>query len=135
VESEKLLASIGLVVGVVLLVLAGLSVGGFPHNYTLILVELILGIVFVVLVMGTLLPVLAKRPENRRSVTLAFLGIIVTVSGGNLLIFTPVSIIVFQSSWWVFTLTGMLLFIIGIFLIYKYWSYRASLEEQLASVH
>ena len=133
VESEKLLAITSLAIGIVLLILAGYSPGSGPHNYTLNFVEIILGCVFIVLAMGTLLPAHAKRPENRKSITMFLVTIILMIVGGNLMMFTLISIIVFPLNWWIFTLTGAVLFIIGIFLLYRYRVYRASLDERLVS--
>lgn len=128
VKSERLLAITSLVIGIIFLILAIYSLGSVPHTYTLTFVELILGLIFVVLALGTFLPMYAKKPENRKSVTLSFTSLFLIIAGFNLLIFTPALMIVFQFNWWIFTLIGAVLLIIGIFLLYKYWTYRASLN-------
>ncbi len=128
VESERLVAIASLVIGAVLLILAGFSPGSVPHNYTWNMIAFCLGLVFVILALGTLLPGRTKRPENRKSITLFFVSLVSTVAGVNLLIFTPGLIIVFRFNWWIFTLTGAVLLIIGIFLFYRSRVYRASLD-------
>jgi len=127
-ESEKLVAITSLVIGAVLLILAGYSPGSVPHNYTWNMIALSLGLVFVILALGTLLPGRTKKPENRKSITLLFVGLVLTVVGVNLLIFTPGLIIIFRFNWWIFTLTGAVLLIIGIFLFYRSRVYRTSLD-------
>ena len=87
-----------------------------------------LGLVFVILALGTMLPERTKKSENRKSITLFFIGLVLTVAGVNLLIFTPGLIIVFRFNWWIFTLTGAVLLIIGIILFYQSRVYRASLD-------
>ena len=119
VESEKLVAITSLAIGAVLLILAGYSPGSVPHDYTWNTIALSLGFVFVILALGTLLPERTKKSENRKSITLYFVGLVLTVAGANLLIFTPGFIIVFRFNWWIFTLTGAVLLIIGIFLFYQ----------------
>jgi peptidoglycan/LPS O-acetylase OafA/YrhL len=127
-ESEKLVAITSLVIGAVLLILAGYSLGSVPHNYTWTMIALSLGLVFVILALGTLLPEHTKKPENRKSITLLFVGLVLTGVGVNLLIFTPGLIIIFRFNWWIFTLTGAVLLIIGIFLFYHSRVYRTSLD-------
>ena len=127
-ESGKLVAISRLATGAVLLILAGYSPGSVPHNYTWNMIALSLGLVFVILELRTLLPGRTKKPENRKSITLFFIGLVLTVAGVNLLIFTPGLIIVFRFNWWIFTLTGAVLLIIGIFLFYQSRVYRASLD-------
>ena len=133
VESEKLLAITSLAIGILLLILAGYSVGSVPHNYTLDFVEIVLGCVFIVLALGTLVPMYAKKPENRKSITMLFVGIELIIAGANLMMFTLISIRVFPLNWWIFTLTGAVLFIIGIFLTFRSRVYRASLDCWLTS--
>ncbi len=128
-ESEKLVAITSLVMGAALLILAGYSPGSVPHNYTWNMIALSLGLVFVILALGTLLPGRIKKPENRKSITLFFVGLVLTVVGVNLLIFTPGLIIIFRFNWWIFTLTGAVLLSIGILLFYRSRVYRASLDN------
>ena len=128
VKSEKLVPITSLVIGAALLILAG-YVPSVPHNYTWNVVALALGLVFFIWTLGTLLPERTKKRENRKSITLLFVGLELTVVGVNLLIFTPILIIVFPFNWWIFTLTGAVLFICGIPLCYRSRVYRASLDS------
>ncbi|MHA1963516.1 MAG: hypothetical protein ACXACG_17895 [Candidatus Thorarchaeota archaeon] len=127
-ESEKLVAITSLVIGVALLILAGFSPGSVPHNYAWNVVAFALGLVFIIWALGTLLPDRTKKSENRKSITLFFVGILLTVVGANFLIYTPILVIIFPFNWWIFTLTGAVMLIFGIFLTFRSRSYRASLN-------
>ena len=125
---EKLLAIISLVVGIVFFILAFYSIGGASHNYTLTVLEGIIGFVFCVMAMGTLLPQYTKRPENRKSITLLFVGVFLTIVAGNLLGFTLLLEMTFQFNLYVFTLAGLVMLIVGMPLLYYSRSYRESLD-------
>ncbi len=128
-ESEKLVAIMSLVTGVALLILATYSPGSVPHNYTWNMIALSLGLGFVIWALEILLPGRTKKPENRKSITLFFVGLALVVTGVNLLLFTPALIIVFRSNWWIFTLAGAVLLIFGgILLWFRSRNYRASLD-------
>jgi hypothetical protein len=127
-ESEKLVAIISLAIGAVLLILAWYLPRSVPHYYAWSLVTAVLGLVFIIWALGTLLPAHARRPENRKSITMLFVGTQLIIAGAILMMFTLISIIVFPSNWWIFTLTGAVLFIPGIFLTFRSRVYRASLD-------
>ena len=128
VRSEKLLAITSLVIGIVFFIVAVYSIESAPHNYTLTVVESIIGFVFIVMAMGTLLPAYTKRPENRKSITLLFVGVFLTIVGGNLFVFTLLLEIVVQFNLYVFTLAGFVMLIVGMPLLYYSRSYRDSLD-------
>ena len=128
VRSEKLLAITSLVIGIVFFIVAVYSIESAPHNYTLTVVESIIGFVFIVMAMGTILPEYTKRPENRKSITLLFVGVFLTIVGGNLFVFTLLLEIVVQFNLYVFTLAGFVMLIVGMPLLYYSRSYRDSLD-------
>ena len=128
VRSEKLLAITSLVIGIVFFIAAIYSIESARHNYTLPFVESIIGFVFIVMAMGTLLPAYTKRPENRKSITLLFVGVFLTIVGGNLFVFTLLLEIVVQFNLYVFTLAGFVMLIVGMPLLYYSRSYRDSLD-------
>ena len=128
VRSEKLLAITSLVIGIVFFIAAIYSIESARHNYTLPFVESIIGFVFIVMAMGTLLPAYTKRPENRKSITLLFVGVFLTIVGGNLFVFTLLLEIVVQFNLYVFTPAGFVMLIVGMPLLYYSRSYRDSLD-------
>jgi formate hydrogenlyase subunit 3/multisubunit Na+/H+ antiporter MnhD subunit len=128
VRSEKLLAITSLVIGIVFFIAAIYSIESARHNYTLPFVESIIGFVFFVMAMGTILPEYTKRPENRKSITLLFVGVFLTIVGGNLFVFTLLLEIVVQFNLYVFTLAGFVMLIVGMPLLYYSRSYRDSLD-------
>ncbi|MFQ5833596.1 MAG: hypothetical protein ACE5H4_12890 [Candidatus Thorarchaeota archaeon] len=78
--------------------------------------------------MGTLLPERTRIPEDRKSVILLLVGLVLAGTGASLIIYTPALAIVFPSNWWIYTLLGAALFICGILLASRSRVYRASLD-------
>lgn len=103
-----------LLLGLVLIILAGYRSGTVLYNYVWNYIAGGVGIFLIIVALGDLV---ASEQLNKRATTLHFLGYALAGAGPVLLMFTQLAIIVNLPSWWVLPLVGVAFLLCGVTLI------------------